>query len=52
MDLHVLECPDYDFTISGNCLSVCVCACDKNFVAALEQKVMGGIAWNFIFIAN
>ena len=24
MDLHVLECPEHDLTISGSCLSVCV----------------------------
>ena len=27
MDIHVLECPEHDFTISGKCLSVCVYAC-------------------------
>ena len=27
LDLHVLECPEHDLTISGKCLSVCVSAC-------------------------
>ena len=44
-DLHVLECPEHDFTIFTKCLSVC----DTNFVAALEQKQMGKYAWNLIF---
>ena len=30
MDLHVLECPEHDLSISGECLSVC----DKNFWAS------------------
>ena len=34
MDLHVLARPEHDLTISGKCLSLCVCVCDKNFVAS------------------
>ena len=48
MNLHVLGCPEQDFTIFTKFLSVC----DANFVAALEQKLMGGIAWNFTFSCN
>ena len=38
--LHVLGCLEHDFTIFIKRLS----ACDKNFVATLEHKIMGGIA--------
>ena len=42
MDLQVLRCPDQESTISGKCLSVrlsvCLCACDKNFVASAAQE--------------
>ena len=43
-DLHVLLCSEHDFTILQN---VCLCAYDKNFVAALAQKLLDGIAWDF-----
>ena len=36
MDLHVLGCPEHDFTISGKCLRVC----DKKFVASVAQELM------------
>ena len=29
MDLHVLGCPEHDLTISGKCVSVNVCMCEK-----------------------
>ena len=31
------------------CLSVCLCVCDKNFVASVAQELMHEISWNFIF---
>ena len=40
MDLHVLGCPEHDFIISGKCLSVCLCVCDKNFVASVAWELM------------
>ena len=49
MDLHVLGCPDDDLTISGKCLSVCMCVCGKSFVASLAQELMDRISLNFIF---
>ena len=42
-DLHVLGCPEYDFTIFTKYL----CVCDTNFVAAVAQKLMDRIAWDF-----
>ena len=43
MDLHVLGCPEHDFTISGKCM----CVCDKNFVANVAQKLeIFGIRWS------
>ena len=39
MDLHVLECPEHDLTISGKCLSVCVSVCDKNLVATVAREL-------------
>ena len=34
------------------CVCVCVCVCDKKFLTAPAQKLMNGIAWNFIFSWN
>ena len=45
MDLHVLRCPEYDLTISGKCMSVCL----WNFVASVARELMSRISWNFIF---
>ena len=49
-DWHLLGCPEHDFTIFTKCLAACRSAClfDTNFVATLEQKLMGRFAWNFI----
>ena len=47
MDLHVLGCPEHDLTIFGKCL--CLCVCDKNFVASVARELMHGFSWNFIF---
>ena len=44
MDLHVLGCPEHDFTMPGKCLSVCVCVCDKNFVASVARELMNRIS--------
>ena len=44
MDLHVLGCPDHDLNISGKCLSVCLCVCDKNFVANVARELMNNIS--------
>ena len=48
MDLHVLERPDQDVTISGKCLHVrlfvCMCVCGKNFVASVAQELMHRIS--------
>ena len=52
MDLHVLGCPDHDLTISGKCLSVWLCVCDKNFVASVTRELMHRISWNFILSVN
>ena len=30
-------------------MSVCLCVCDKNFVASVPQELMHRISWNFIF---
>ena len=38
-DLYILRYPEHDFNIFTKCLSVC----DANVVAALEQKLIGGI---------
>ena len=38
MLLHVLGCHDHDLTISGKCLSVCLC--NKNFVANAARELM------------
>ena len=48
MDLHVLGRPEHELTISGKCLPVCVfvygcvclCVCDKNFVASIAQELI------------
>ena len=44
-DLHILGWFEHDFTIFTKCLSVGLSTrvCDTNFVAALEQEVMGRI---------
>ena len=47
MDLHGFGCPEHGLTISGKCLSVCVC--DKSFVTCVAQELIQRIAWNFIF---
>ena len=44
MDLHVLECPEHNLTIFGKCLSVCLCVCDKNFVASVARELMNRIS--------
>ena len=50
MDLHVLECLEHNFTISGNCLSVCesfsvyMCVYDKNFVASVVRELIHRIS--------
>ena len=48
MNLHVLECPEHDFTISAKCLSVYLFVClypwDKNFVASVAQELMNRIS--------
>ena len=48
MDLHILGCPEHDLTISGKCLSVCesvcLCVCDKNFVASVAQELMNRVS--------
>ena len=31
------------------CLSMCLCVCDKNFVASVARELMHEISWNFIF---
>ena len=38
----VLGCPEYDFTICGKCLSVCLC--DKNFVVSVARELMNRIS--------
>ena len=43
MDLNILGCPEHDFTIYTKCLSIC----NTDFMAALAQKLMDGIAWNY-----
>ena len=41
MKFHALGCPEHDLTISGKCLSVCVC--DKNFVSSVTQELINRI---------
>ena len=45
MDLHVLECPEHDVTISGKCQSIC----DKDFAAHVAEELMHRISRIFIF---
>ena len=45
MDIHVLECPEHDLTISGKCL----CVCGKNFLGSVAQELMNRISWSFMF---
>ena len=49
MDLKVLGCPDHDLTISGKSLPICLCVCDKNFVATVAQELMNNVLWSFLF---
>ena len=44
MDLQVLGCPEHDLTVSGNCLSVCLSVCDKNFAASVARELMHRIS--------
>ena len=39
---------DYFWKMSVS-LSVCLCVCDKNFVASVARELMNRISWNFIF---
>ena len=47
MDLHALESPEHDLTISGKCL--CVYVWDKNFEASVAQELNHRISWHFVF---
>ena len=65
MDLHVLGCPEHEFTIFRKCLCGCVCVwmcvwmcvdvcvcvdvCNTNFVGAVTHELMVGIERNFGF---
>ena len=59
VDLHVLGCPEHEFTIFRKCLCVCVCVdvcgdvcvdvCNTNFVGAVTHELMVGIERNFGF---
>ena len=61
MDLHVLGCPEHEFTIFRKCLcvcvwmcvDVCVCGCvdvcNTNFVGTVTHELMIGIERNFGF---
>ena len=50
MDLYILRCPEPDLTVSGKCLSVYLCVCDKNFAASLARELMHRVSLNYIFI--
>ena len=39
MGLQALECPERHLTISGKCLSVCLCAYDKTFVVSVAREL-------------
>ena len=45
MDLHVLECPEYDFTINTKCFPVCLCV-TQNIVAAKYRTKLRAIVSN------
>ena len=42
-------CPEHNLTISGKCLSACLCVCDKNFVASVAKELKNRISRSFIF---
>ena len=48
INLHVLGCPEHEVNISGKCLSVCLCVCDKYFVASVARERMNRISWTFM----
>ena len=39
MDLHALECPELDLTISGKSLSICLSVCGKNLQASVAPDL-------------
>ena len=41
-DLHALGFPEHDLTNFGKCL--CVCVCDKKFVASVARDLMNRIS--------
>ena len=43
MDLQALGWPEHDLTIFWK-ISVCLCVCDKNFVASAAQELMNRIS--------
>ena len=43
MDLHVLRCPDHEWTIFRKCLSVCLHVCLKNFEDIMSQELVSEI---------
>ena len=44
MGLHLLGCPEHEFTIFRKCLWGCVDVCNTNFVGAVTHELMVGIS--------
>ena len=40
---------DYFYKMCLSVCLVCLCVCDKNFVASVARELMNKISWNFIF---
>ena len=50
MGLHILRCPEHDWTILRKYLSVGRYVCLQNFVDTVSQELMLGNWWNFILL--
>ena len=46
MNFQELGCLEHDLTISGKCLSVsvCLCVCEKKFLASVAQELIDRIS--------